>query len=342
MQITVPVSSQAVKSGSQNRSRSWMEGRPRFDGSSVKATAWKPRAALRRTSAAARVGSHNGTRPSGIRRPSTGTAPLLAHPVVEGPDTGQRQVLVLGLEEHLAGEAWEGGEAHGAFRLVEVHVGQAGHRVVAPRSHGGEGDRGRGQLVAGEADARHHLGDRPHEVLVDPPVHHRAVAAAHVLDVVGARHLHRLAAVLLNVGPARPERGRQPRRPDVRRFDHVVVDRDHPGQLRLGQLASSNVTAASHLARRPHPTQPVAGGQGGAAAPVVTCRHAALAPATAPEPVVRLPDATTDELLRAVAAAHGDREAYVDAHGERLTFAAWDRAADGTASGLRRARGRRG
>ena len=39
MQITVPVSSQAVKSGSQNRSRSWMEGRPRFDGSSVKAMA---------------------------------------------------------------------------------------------------------------------------------------------------------------------------------------------------------------------------------------------------------------------------------------------------------------
>ena len=35
---------------------------------------------------------------------------------------------------------------------------------------------------------------------------------------------------------------------------------------------------------------------------------------------------------RAVAAAHGDREAYVEASGERLTFAAWDRAADGTAS----------
>ena len=53
---------------------------------------------------------------------------------------------------------------------------------------------------------------------------------------------------------------------------------------------------------------------------------------TVPEPVVQLADATTDELLRAVAAAHGDREAYVDAHGERLTFGAWDTAADGTAS----------
>ena len=53
---------------------------------------------------------------------------------------------------------------------------------------------------------------------------------------------------------------------------------------------------------------------------------------TAPEPVVRLHDATTDELLTAVAAVEGGREAYVDAQGERLTFAEWDRAADGTAS----------
>jgi acyl-CoA synthetase (AMP-forming)/AMP-acid ligase II len=55
---------------------------------------------------------------------------------------------------------------------------------------------------------------------------------------------------------------------------------------------------------------------------------------TAPEPAVRLPDATTDELLRAVAAVHPEREAYVEASGERLTFAAWDGAADGTASGF--------
>jgi acyl-CoA synthetase (AMP-forming)/AMP-acid ligase II len=53
---------------------------------------------------------------------------------------------------------------------------------------------------------------------------------------------------------------------------------------------------------------------------------------TAPEPAVRLPEATTDELLRAVAVAYPDREAYVDAHGERLTFGAWDTAADGTAA----------
>src|ERR1700722_6048572 len=51
---------------------------------------------------------------------------------------------------------------------------------------------------------------------------------------------------------------------------------------------------------------------------------------TAPEPAVRLPDATTDELLRAVAAAHGKHDAYVEASGGRLTSPAWDRAADGT------------
>jgi acyl-CoA synthetase (AMP-forming)/AMP-acid ligase II len=55
---------------------------------------------------------------------------------------------------------------------------------------------------------------------------------------------------------------------------------------------------------------------------------------TPPPPVVHRPDATTDELLRAVAEEHGDRDAYVEASGERLTFAEWDRAADGTAAGL--------
>jgi acyl-CoA synthetase (AMP-forming)/AMP-acid ligase II len=53
-----------------------------------------------------------------------------------------------------------------------------------------------------------------------------------------------------------------------------------------------------------------------------------------PRPVVHLNDATSHETLRAVAAEYGDREAYVDAHGERMTFAEWDSAADGTAAAL--------
>ena len=69
MQITVWVSSHAASSGSQWRSASWIDGRPRFAGSSVNVMACCPRAALRRTSAAARCGSHSGTMPRGMRRP---------------------------------------------------------------------------------------------------------------------------------------------------------------------------------------------------------------------------------------------------------------------------------
>jgi acyl-CoA synthetase (AMP-forming)/AMP-acid ligase II len=52
------------------------------------------------------------------------------------------------------------------------------------------------------------------------------------------------------------------------------------------------------------------------------------------EPVVHRPGATADETLRAVAEVHGDRDAYVEAGGDRLTFAEWDAAADGTAAAL--------
>ncbi|MGP0030047.1 MAG: class I adenylate-forming enzyme family protein [Acidimicrobiales bacterium] len=37
-------------------------------------------------------------------------------------------------------------------------------------------------------------------------------------------------------------------------------------------------------------------------------------------------------MLRSIAAQHGDRDAYVEADGDRLTFASWDEAADGTAT----------
>jgi len=69
MQITVPVSSQAATNGSHQRSASWTDGSPRLVGSSEKHTARTPRAALRRTSAAASRESHSGIRHSGIRRP---------------------------------------------------------------------------------------------------------------------------------------------------------------------------------------------------------------------------------------------------------------------------------
>ena len=67
MQTTVSVSAQAAKNGSH--AAPCTLGRPRCGGISLKHTACTPRAALRRTSAAASSASHSGTRHSGIRRP---------------------------------------------------------------------------------------------------------------------------------------------------------------------------------------------------------------------------------------------------------------------------------
>src|SRR5262249_25003085 len=72
MHTTVPVSAQAAKNGSH--SPLWMLGRPSTAGISLKQTARAPRAALRRTSAAASSASQSGMIGSGIKRP-----PLPAH-----------------------------------------------------------------------------------------------------------------------------------------------------------------------------------------------------------------------------------------------------------------------
>ena len=69
MQTTVSVSSQAAKNGSQYRPCRGSTAGPSGYGFSVKATAWPPLAAQRRTSAAARSASHSGTIVSGISRP---------------------------------------------------------------------------------------------------------------------------------------------------------------------------------------------------------------------------------------------------------------------------------
>lgn len=51
-------------------------------------------------------------------------------------------------------------------------------------------------------------------------------------------------------------------------------------------------------------------------------------------PLLAAPPATTHHLLSAIAEAHGDHDAYVEATGERLTFAGWASAAEGTAGAL--------
>src|SRR6478736_4856522 len=67
MATAVPVSAHAAKNGSQYPE--WIDGSPNHGGSSENATARTPRAALRRTSAAASSASHSGTRHNGMSRP---------------------------------------------------------------------------------------------------------------------------------------------------------------------------------------------------------------------------------------------------------------------------------
>ena len=67
MHTTVFVSWHAAKNGSH--SPEWIDGSPSLGGISLKHTACTPRAALRRTSAAASCASHSGIDVSGIRRP---------------------------------------------------------------------------------------------------------------------------------------------------------------------------------------------------------------------------------------------------------------------------------
>ncbi len=67
MHTTVFVSWHAAKNGSH--SPEWIDGSPSLGGISLKHTACTPRAALRRTSAAASSASQSGMSVSGMRRP---------------------------------------------------------------------------------------------------------------------------------------------------------------------------------------------------------------------------------------------------------------------------------
>ena len=66
MHTTDSVSSHAAMSGSQYPSLSWTVGRPSMAGFSENAIAREPFSAVRRTSAAARSGSHRGMSVSGM------------------------------------------------------------------------------------------------------------------------------------------------------------------------------------------------------------------------------------------------------------------------------------
>jgi hypothetical protein len=87
-------------------------------------------------------------------------APFTDHPVVVGPDVGQREVTVAALEERLPAEPREGGEAQGRVGVIAVHVGQPGRPVVTAGQDVLEQHGPVVRLVAGGADRCEAAGDR--------------------------------------------------------------------------------------------------------------------------------------------------------------------------------------
>jgi hypothetical protein len=69
------------------------------------------------------------------------------------------------------------------------------------------------------------------EIFVDPAVGERAVRVEGLLVGAAADVLHRADAAALDLGPAVGQLGGQPRLPEVRRLDDVVVDADDLGQF---------------------------------------------------------------------------------------------------------------
>ena len=161
---------------------------------------------------------------SGTSRPALSTAPLLDHPVVVRVDAGERELLVVRLEEGLAAEPGERREAQRRLDPVELHVVDAGLRLVATRSHLVVRDRQQTHVVALEA----HRGDVPlvrvHQALVEPDVARRAVVAELVLVAGAADELQAAEPVALDLRAVLRELRREPPLEQVRRLDDVVVD----------------------------------------------------------------------------------------------------------------------
>ena len=193
-----------------------MLGSPRWGGISLKHTARTPRAALRRTSAAAFSASHKRDDAEREEPAPAVAAPLLDHEVVVGDDARLGQLLVLGLEEGLAAEAGEGREAQAGLHPVGLVVGDARLRFVAAGSHFVVGDRGHRHVVAVEADGGDVALVDVDEVLVDPAVGLGAIGVERLAVGPAADVLHVADAAALRLRAAVAVALRQPGVPKVR------------------------------------------------------------------------------------------------------------------------------
>ena len=211
-------------------------------GSSEKHTARTPRAALRSISFAASSTSHSGMMQSGMLMPIDGIAPLLDHPVVVGLHARQRELLVVGLVERLAAEARERRERQRAVDPVELEVllallgvpAAGPHVVVGGRRHRHGGLVELRQVVVGRRRLRDRdelLLDVDDLVLVDPGVAPLAFGVLGHLVLRALLQTERAPALALDARPLLPVLLGQPRLPDVRRLDDVVVDADDLRQL---------------------------------------------------------------------------------------------------------------
>ena len=134
MEIVVSVSSQAAQSASQ--SPVYSEEKPSLAGFSLKAMAWLPLAAQRRTSAAAGLGVPQRDEGQRDQKPPSGSAaPIVDHPVVVDLQAERGRATCRAARRSPAGEARKSVRvADPDLLVVEVHVGQTGRLVVGART----------------------------------------------------------------------------------------------------------------------------------------------------------------------------------------------------------------
>ena len=159
-------------------------------------------------------------------------APVFDHPVVVGLHAEERELLVVALEERLATEARQRvGEADRRVHVVGVHVDEPLRLDPAPGPDLVEG--GGRDVELGEAHRGRQLGERVDQVVVDPPVARLTAVDALLVGEHPALEVED-GRVALDARGAVLELGGDPLGPEVRRLDHVVVDRDDAGCVHGG------------------------------------------------------------------------------------------------------------